>query len=198
MLHIPPKHLIFDKLDDIATTRSDYEALEPYLQGVNVRWFHQCRTPDDAGTVSDCFPGSSRMSRDSGATTCFRGVHDGMLSSNEVDMALRMGAYLVEEGGDHVEIRYDVSVLEKWIPSVITTLKDLLGNQYYLQGQWNPVAFRVSVALPMDLTGVRLYSADSLLERTINRTVSSPGAKGLIRETNWNSRISPFVRLRFS
>jgi hypothetical protein len=92
----------------------------------------------------------------------------------EVDNVLQLGAHLIEAGGDHNEIHRDTKLLSKWIPSVMSTLQDLLYTQYSLEGQWDPVAFRISVALPMDAAGVRLYGymADSLLERNINQTVS--------------------------
>lgn len=174
VLHIPAKHLIFDRLHDVSTTQDDYAALQPYLSGVNLSWFLPCRVPKEAGPISKCFPGSNTSACSAGVNACFRGVHDGFISLKEVDNVLQLGAHLIEAGGDHNEIHRDTSLLSKWIPSVMSTLQDLLYTQYSLEGQWDPVAFRISVALPMDAAGVRLYGymADSLLERNINQTVS--------------------------
>jgi hypothetical protein len=173
VLHIPAKHLLFDRLHDVSTTQDDYDALEPYLNGVNVSWFLPCRAPEDAEPISQCFPGSNTSACNAGANACFRGVHDNLVASEEVDNVLQLGAHLIEAGGDHNEIYHKASLLSNRIPSVVNILKGLLHNQYNLEGQWDPVAFRISVALPMDAASVRLYGymADSLLERNINRTV---------------------------
>jgi hypothetical protein len=173
VLHIPAKHLLFDRLHDLSSKHDDYDVLEPYLNGVNVSWFLPCRSLEEAGPISQCFPGSNTLTRSAGVNACFRGVHDNLVASEEVDKVLQLGAHLIEAGGDHNEIYDEASLLSERIPSVVNTLKDLLHRQYSLEGQWDPVAFRVSVALPMDAAGVRLYRymADSLLERNINRTV---------------------------
>ena len=178
VLHIPARHLILEEIRTPSTTLEDYETLQPYTTGVNVSWFLPCKVPEEEDGVSECFPGSNASTCSSTEMSpCFRGVHDGMISLREVDRTLQLGAHLIEEGGDHIEIYHDVSILSEWIPSVVDTLNDLLHSQYHLKGKWDPVAFRISVALPMDGTGVRLYGymADSLLERTFNRTVSGSG-----------------------
>jgi hypothetical protein len=165
--------LLLDRLHDLSSTQDDFDVLEPYLNGVNVSWFLPCRSPDKAGPISQCFPGSNTLACNAGANACFRGVHDNLVASEEVNKVLQLGAHLIEAGGDHNKIYHEASLLSEWIPSVVSTLKDLLHSQYSLQGQWNPVAFRISVALPIDAAGVRLYGymTDSLLERNINRTV---------------------------
>ena len=174
VLHIPAKHLLFEASRDDSLSLQDYEVLEPYMAGVNVSWFFSCTSPEETEFVSECFPGSDASTCSSEIQPCFRGVHDGMISSREVDRTLRLAKHMIEEGGDHIEIHRDVFLLSEWIPSVVNTLRDLLRNTYHLQGQWNPVAFRINVALPMDGTGVRLYGymVDSVLELTFNRTVS--------------------------
>jgi len=175
VLHIPSKHLLFESSNAMFLTQQDFAVLGPYVAGVNVSWVYPCSVPEEVEALSGCFPLSHASTCAAAETNaCFRGVHDGMVSSKEVDRTLRLAAHLIEEGGDHIEIHRDVSLLSEWIPSVMSTLDDLLHSQYHLEGQWDPIAFRISVALPMDGTGVRLYGymADSLLERTFNRTVS--------------------------
>jgi hypothetical protein len=175
VVHIPSKHLLFEASNDVTLSQDEYDALEPYMAGVNLSWFHACSIPDELESVSECFPGKNTSTCSTEKNACFRGVHDGVVSSRQVDRTLRLAGHLIEQGGDHIEIHRNVSLLSEWIPSVVDTLDDLLHRQYHLEGKWEPVAFRISVALPMDGTGVRLYGnmADSLLERTFNRSVYS-------------------------
>ena len=172
VLHIPSRQLLYESVMTI--DQKEYDVLEPYVTGVNVSWFFPCRVPENIEYISECFPGSNTSSCSTESDRCFRGVHDGMVSSKEVIGALQLGGHLIQQGGDHIEIHRNISLLSEWIPSVVTTLEDLLRTQYKLQGHWQPVAFRISVALPMDGTGVRLYGymMEDLLERTFNRTVS--------------------------
>ena len=171
VLHIPSRQVL---LESSSMYQEEYDVLEPYAAGVNVSWFFPCRVPENLEYISDCFPGSNSSSCSTEADPCFRGVHDGIILHREVNGALRLGHHLIQQGGDHIEIHRNTSLLSEWIPSIVTKLEDLLRSQYKLQGHWQPVAFRISVALPMDGTGVRLYGyvGDSLLEHTFNRTVS--------------------------
>jgi hypothetical protein len=114
---------------------------------------------------------------DKGSTDkqCFRGVHDGVVSVDETDEALRMASYLIQEkGGDHIHIRRDTDEMEDWIPSIVDSLADLLHDQYNTPPNIEPVAFRVSVSLPLDSSILlRHYSTKgSLLVQAINATVS--------------------------
>jgi hypothetical protein len=107
--------------------------------------------------------------------SCFRGVHDGMISEQEVESALRMGNILIVNGGDHFDIHYDTSHLEHHVPSIVEKLTTLLQTTYHVihedqQFHLQPVAFRVNTVGPMDGHGVNLYRPPA---STLNRTVSA-------------------------
>lgn len=171
VLHIPAQHVISSSFRNSPTTDMT-DALLPYRQhGVNVSWFLPCSVPPEATKTSSCYPGESERP-ETCSQMCFRGIHDGLVSETQVNDALRMGAELIEAGGDHFDIHNDVSLLSKWIPGVVATISDLLRNDYRVATYLAPVAFRVSISLPMDGNGVPLYGQKStnLLVRNINQT----------------------------
>lgn len=78
----------------------------PYKNGVDVEWPTPCVSQGyDAGRQS---PGVEQ--------TCFRGVHDKIITQKEVDSALKMAADIISRGGDHLQIRRDTTKLEYSIP----------------------------------------------------------------------------------
>jgi hypothetical protein len=44
---------------------------------------------------------------------CFRGIHDNVISKSEVSQALAFAKFLIDTGGDHFDVRYEVSLLEQ-------------------------------------------------------------------------------------
>ena len=102
---------------------------------------------------------------------CFRGVHDDIISDEEIDNALRLGNNLILDGGDHFTIHYNVSHLERKIPTTMEKIQALLQETYHVnQDAVEPVAFRVYTVGPMDAHGVNLYRSPAW---TLNRTVST-------------------------
>lgn len=123
-------------------------------------------------SISRCYPGS-RVQTDGECAAaplanqqCFRGVHDNIVPDLEVDNALRLGNYLILNGGDHFDVHYDISLLEERIPSTLEKLKLLLRERYNVENI-HPVAFRVNTAGPMDGQSVNLYRSPAL---TLNQT----------------------------
>jgi hypothetical protein len=92
-----------------------------------------------------------------------------LISDSEVDNALRLGESLILNGGDHFDIHYDVSHLERRVPSIVKKLRLLLRETYNVDNI-HPIAFRVNTAGPMDGHGVNLYRSPAL---ALNRTVRS-------------------------
>jgi hypothetical protein len=160
-------------------TSNDEEAdlLEPFMTGINLSWSLPCYpTPFGDFVASDCSSGISprndECSRDDATTDanrCFRGVHDNLISESEVDNALRLGNSLILNGGDHFDIHYDVSHLERRVPSIVKKLRLLLQETYNVDNI-HPVAFRVNTVGPMDGHGVNLYRSPALaLNQTVRR-----------------------------
>jgi len=85
---------------------------------------------------------------------CFRGVHDGLITSREVDNALYMASDIIENGGDHIQIRRDVYQLEKSLPNVLLKIEKLLQTRHGVtcprSSHLRPVAYRVLSSLPME------------------------------------------------
>lgn len=168
--------------------------MEPFHHGVDKIWNIPCFNPPnnfeskfggEATTpISRCYPGWNSASQPhtsdkqkecpitdlatSATSHCFRGVHDDVISKYEVDQTLRLGNSLILNGGDHFDVHYDVSHLNQRIPSVVTKLERLL-HERYNQSHFQPVAFRVQTAGPMDFHGVNLFHTSAL---TLNQTVS--------------------------
>jgi hypothetical protein len=163
VLHIPALFVL----------KEEVAAIEPFADGVNVSWFLPCEPLQDIAAAS-CYPLSSDSHLDlcTGRIpkTCFRGVHDKVVTDVEVNDALRMGNSLIVDGGDHFDIHYEISFLEQRVPSILDKLRDILRDQYNVNGI-RPVAYRVNTVGPMDGYGVNLYRSPAL---TLNQTVSIP------------------------
>ena len=147
-----------------------------------------CPSEDPAGsTVSACrpeggiecattenqFDAFQKSSNSQGS--CFRGVHDGIITQSEVQNVLFIAFSLIASGGDHVKIRRDVQNLLEPAPSIQKKLEDLLRQSYGVTGKIHPVAFRVSAALPMDGSSLQFIHGQkkSTLVRAVNNTVGS-------------------------
>ena len=104
---------------------------------------------------------------------CFRGVHDDLISTGEVEQTLRLANFLILNGADHFDIHYDISHLEVTIPSIVQKLRDLLDSRYGRRDM-NPAAFRIIATGPMDFVGVNLYQKAAL---ALNQTVSRNGVR---------------------
>lgn len=118
---------------------------------------------------------TTRLSR------CFRGIHDNLISDQEVGETLRLGAQLIQEGGDHFDIYSDdknLLLLQDRLPTLLSTIKRLLRDTYLIGRETTklkPVAFRVNAVGPFDGKGVALHGSHSqssnYLLRILNRTV---------------------------
>jgi hypothetical protein len=133
--------------------------------------------------ISQCYPGWKDISPPNSTSVnksecpnraiepshqCFRGIHDDIISKNEIDQAIGLGHIMIRAGGDHFDVHYDVSNLQQQIPTVVTKLQGLLQEQYHVFNV-QPVAFRIHTVGPMDLYGVNLFQPHAA---TLNQTVS--------------------------
>ena len=197
VLHIPAKDVLIDSFLESPTNEAA-SLWEPYVMGlgINVSWFMPCHAPTNVTLPSACqsHPELRKIPDDSCSMQeddkdvvqrhyhqnqedrCFRGVHDNVVSDQAVGEILRMGAQLIQEGGDHFDIHDDVSILDIHVPSVLHTIRDLLRDTYAVPGNLVPVAFRVNAVGPMDGSGVHLHGtyghASDFLLRLLNKTVS--------------------------
>jgi len=177
VLHIPSKRVLY----------SEIEVGQWRVPGVNVSWFMPCsgRTfeRDVKETSSEECPSSleskddfEKCAEDRSQNRCFRGIHDDFVGRLEIDAALKMGDFLIRNGGDHFDIHYDSRYLQT-IPSIIKKVTCLLETTYLKQrehsqkatsygeclksnsattGNLRPVAFRVLTTGPMDGHNVKL------------------------------------------
>ena len=148
VLHIPSKRVIRSDLD-----LKDYNS----MRGMNVSWFMPC-----SGHPSERFQQQQQCnlqesnndkkhpslvtenSVQSGHSTtsccerrvfdqCFRGIHDNFIEKKEINAAISMGDALIQIGGDHFDVHYDVSILNRMVPSLVEKVKHLLDRTYLNQ-----------------------------------------------------------------
>ena len=81
---------------------------------------------------------------------CFRGVSDGVITQDEVNIALLLASNLIANGGDHLEIRRDVQVLRRYLSSVLGKVEGRFRDRHGVTCRLEPVAFRIFAALPME------------------------------------------------
>ncbi|KAG7363331.1 hypothetical protein IV203_026691 [Nitzschia inconspicua] len=94
---------------------------------------------------------------------CFRGMHDDAVSKDDVYEAIRMGHHLIEKGGDHLDMHYDINFLRLQLSRMIRKLENLLRRDYLQETVGlRPVAFRVLTTAPMDGHGVRAQYSSTL------------------------------------
>jgi hypothetical protein len=154
VLHIPAKHVILDKYLQ-ASTEVNAAQLRPYKEGIDVSW----KIPCNLQYSSRCQCAGENTGH-STIQKCFRGVHDNILSENEVNDVIGLGLSPTEHGSHHSKV-YGAALLQKEIPKVMKKLKRLLNDEYNLE-QPNPVAFRVTTSGPLDGYGVSFDRATTL------------------------------------
>lgn len=160
VLHIPAVHVLEHETERSSFRSDDAFAIYPFRNGVNVSWRIPCGKPIDETTQTNL------------SSTCFRGVHDGWLSSETIEDAVRMGAALIhKEGADHFEIHENVALLYSSVPQLMQRVRSLLEDLYFDGSiHLEPVAFRVQVALPMDGADIGGSKSSKFLRQTINKT----------------------------
>ena len=180
VLHFPAKQVLLGSY--LHSANAEEAALtKPFASGVNVSWFFPCQPLPGEELLPKASPVCMNSIEQHQSheeellpqkpSNCFRGVHDDIVSDEEIDSALRLGNNLIVDGGDHFTIHYDVSHLQQRIPTLLEKLQALLHENYHVaHNAINPVAFRVYTVGPMDAHGVNLYRSPSW---TLNRTVSS-------------------------
>jgi len=152
VLHIPSKRVIRSDLD-----LRDYKS----MRGMNVSWFMPCsghpserfqqqqqcnlqETNDDKNhpsLVTDNFQSehSTTFCREQRVfDQCFRGTHDNFIEKKEINAAISMGDALIQIGGDHFDVHYDVSILNRMVPSIVEKVKNLLDRTYLNQQHQQP------------------------------------------------------------
>ena len=173
VLHIPPIHILQD-LDLNASVDEELiklgldDAYRPYRLGVNVSWFHECaleNPPKSTCVLQRQYPFEQdddevdhsndtcieEITAVPPPVACFRGVHDGMITHNEVESLLDLGALMISKGGDHMTIYNDVKPLIENVPTVVEKLESLLRSKYATPAI-QPVAYQISVASPISFS----------------------------------------------
>lgn len=178
VLHLPSPAVMFD---NVLMRFQNNDLWNNFTtQGINTTWFLPCHPPSGTQVFADAASRSAQANTTEGLECrvglerCFRGVHDNLVSERHVQQALRLGAHLIAQQGDHFDIHYDVIILKQRLPSVVSTLRKLLRERYHVTDELlQPVAFRVNAVGPMNGEGVPLYgrhvSSNSLV-RVLNRT----------------------------
>lgn len=181
VLHIPSMKSIVDIFLKSKSTE-EVNILAPFIErGVQASWFMDCMSPAvSLSSSSSCIAPQSciasqtagRKTLNTANKTCFRGIHDNIISDQEVQDSRVLGSHLIAQGGDHFDIYNDVQVLLERVPSIVAKLRNLLSTQYGVSHDIQPIAFRVNAVGPMDGNGVRLFDRriPSRLEKLLNRT----------------------------
>jgi hypothetical protein len=134
VLHIPARQTFSER-------RAKRETMLPQ----NTSWFFPC---SQQFLQLSC--ASNRDTCSSSTVTCFRGIHNDFLDSKEVDDVLTTGKILIlNRGGDHFDVHYNVEYLQKRHPEVVMKLALLLRNTYNVLDA-RPVAYRIHAMAPMD------------------------------------------------
>jgi hypothetical protein len=152
VVHIPT---LSEIVQDFWRSDSPQELLlmEPMvIRGVQMSWWFPCSPMVHA---QDSNASSTRACLD----RCFRGVHDNVLSDQQITQIIQVGSTLIQAGHDHMDIHMEVFYLKKRLSSTVHTLRTFLRDNYGIQVE--PVAFRIQAVAPMDGTGVPLYKAHS-------------------------------------
>lgn len=192
VLHIPSKRILnFDCFDSLMKRdKTENKApklpkeLKEYAHGVDVSWFIPCIGHPSEKSQTQCslqetndgdeqclwdvhkeaYYSASNKGAPQTLAKCFRGIHDNLIDNREIKAAVSMADALIDHGGDHFDVHYDVSHLDKMVPSIVKKVKTLLdttylnhqGTQEIRSTKLNdniliqPVAFRVLTTGPMD------------------------------------------------
>ena len=192
VLHIPSV--------DILALTANGTLKSPYSKGVNVSWYHPCvlfETPESTCILRREVKHSNETCQDDPREpSCFRGIHDGIITDTEVDNLIQLGASLIKSGGDHLDIYDDTTALSSSSPSVISKLESLLRSKYFLL-PLSPVAFRINVVLPFDRTVIHKHSISKTnpLLQLVNISVYQDWGKQIMHMNSWsNLLLSPLLR----
>jgi hypothetical protein len=192
VLHIPS----VDKLGLAYSGTPDF----PYSKGVNISWYHPCvlfETPESTCILRrEVDPSNGTCQEEPQEPSCFRGIHDGIITNDEVDNLIQLGASLVQNGGDHLHIYDDTTALRTASPSVISKLESLLRTKYFLP-RLSPVAFRINAVLPFDRTAIHKHSISkkSPLLQLVNISVYQDWGKQILHMNSWSHLLlSPLLR----
>lgn len=157
-----------DDDDDTTTTTSNESSLQCSLMDLQQQQQEQSSPPS---TTSSSESSQCRVHPEP-TSACFRGVHDALITEDEVRAAIRLGQHLIDDrGGDHFDIHDDIALLRSRVPTILTKLQSLLRTEYRQPpprstAAVQPVAFRVYAAGPMSGDGVRASHLASLLNRS--------------------------------
>jgi len=211
VLHIPSKHILSKlhkmAIKDTLISKDAEQIYKPYMNGVNISWFHECifsTSPnstcvlrreysiedqprfDDSSHNDTCTTTEEdqHICTSNPPTSCFRGVHDNIITEEEVNKVLDLGEFIIDNhGGDHMTIYEDVQLLNDHVPSIPTKLKSLLRSQYALPNEIQPVAFQINVAFPISYSS----SSDRITKGT--HTESLIKAMNETLYTRWYNHI---------
>jgi hypothetical protein len=213
VLHIPSKRVLLEDYSARSSSEQEKTMLQEYSLGVNISWFMPCsdRRPSHLEQQNQQLIGCMQQTNKTDLIDeqgecaanrqiiydqCFRGIHDNIIQDKEIMMALMMGDALINDGGDHFDVQFDVSLLHRWTPSIVQKVRNLLDVTYLAHLHNNtipledekesqnesssrskintsvqPVAFRILTTGPMDGRDVKLRSDGQ--ERPLHRTPSS-------------------------
>lgn len=149
VLVVPSPSHIIRRLMKAATSR-EVQLWEPYINpnlGVNATWWIPCDRTIGHSSAGEC------------TASCFRGVHDDIVSHQDVHRVVWFGGQMITNGGDHFDIHYNVSLVETSLPTVLSKLQALLRGNYGIADP-RPVAFRIHASAPWSGAGV--MSSDPL------------------------------------
>jgi hypothetical protein len=214
VLHIPTKRMLLEDYSARSSSVQEKTMFQEYSLGVNISWFMPCsdrrplhlqqqnqqllecmqQTNDKTDIIDE--QGECPANRQMIYDKCFRGIHDNLIQDKEIMTALMMGDALINDGGDHFDVQFDVSLLQRWIPSIVQKVRNLLDVTYLahlhnntipledekelpnessssskLNTTIQPVAFRILTTGPMDGHDVKLRSDGQ--EMPLHRTSSS-------------------------
>lgn len=209
VLHIPSINVL-SQLNENATkdaylsSQGLEQMYEPYKNGVNVSWFHECvlqnppnstcvlrrEYPTDDGDNSN----DDTCKNEAPPTACFRGVHDGHINDDEITQLLNLSKLMISRGGDHMTIYDDVDPLFEVAPSVAEKLEYLLRSNYATP-KVRPVAFQVGMSFPISYsaTSIRAKGAKiASLKEARNDTVFKNWFTHVQRINNWPKIVIPF------
>merc|ERR1712071_565310 len=122
------------------------------------------RSPEETCSAKSSFTAKKNSS------LCFRGVHDGIINSAEIESIVSMAGDLVTNGGTHMDVHQNVSYLFRYSPTTVSKLKSLMNEEYGLTSTIHPIAFRVRVTLPVDPDNWHFPKNSLNLTNAINKT----------------------------
>ncbi len=194
VLHIPPVGVL-SKLDQEANqlNKTLHHTYTPYKDGINASWFHECSLREE--TKSDCVlrrKVENMLDQDTcdvslSPSSCFRGVHDGIINQEEVLHILDLAEWLVSNGNSHITIHNKTEIILDHMPLVMKKLEQLLYT-YGVPGV-KPVAFQMSANLPVDMmaTNYEQQTAETRrLYKTLNESIANEWVAQIHAMNSWS------------